>query len=182
MSPGSGFRIAGSHVLAETPFLRLEEVDLATPGGNTSKRTVVRTGGAVAVVAVVDDEVILIRQYRTPLDRPILELPAGKLDIPGEDPLEAARRELAEEAGYVAGHLELLAQFYTSPGFVDEQLTVYLASDLQPTELSPMGPEEAAAELVRVPLADIPAMLPEIEDAKTLVGLMGLLLSRAQSI
>jgi ADP-ribose pyrophosphatase len=160
----------------------LEEVDLETPGGETSKRTVIRMGGAVAVVAVVDDEVILIRQYRTPFDRPILELPAGKLDIPGEDPMEAARRELAEEAGYLAENLELLAQFYTSPGFVDEEMTIYLASGLTATEMNPIGPEEVAAELVRVPMADVPSLLPEIEDAKTVVGLMGLLLKRAQAI
>lgn len=180
MSPGSGFRIAGSTIVAETPFARVEEVDLETPDGNTSKRTVIRTSGAVAVVPVVDDEVVLIRQYRTPFNRPLLELPAGKLDIPGEDPAEAAKRELAEEAGYVAAHLELLSQFYTSPGFLDEEVTIYLATGLTATDTNPMGPEEVAAELVRVPIADIPAMLPEVEDAKTLIGLMGLLLHQAK--
>mgnify|MGYP001823601038 CR=1 FL=1 len=176
MGAGSGFYIAASRLLAETPFLRLEEVDLVTPDGVTTERQVVRVGGAVAVVAVADGDVLLIRQYRTPLDRPVLELPAGKLDVDGEDPVDAAKRELEEEVGYRAEHLELIARFHTSPGFLDEQVMVYLASGLTATESAPMGAEELAAELVRLPVEDIPGILPEIDDAKTLIGLMSLLL------
>jgi ADP-ribose pyrophosphatase len=156
----------------------LEEADLETPDGDIVKRTVIRMNGAVSVVPVVDDTVVLIRQYRTPLDRPLLELPAGKLDVDGEDPRDAAARELAEEAGYTAGKLEPVAHFYTSPGFADEHMSVFIATDLTPVEARPMGPEEVAAEIVRIPIAELPGMLHEIEDGKTLIGLMALLLSR----
>ncbi len=178
MGEDSGFRIVARRVVSETPLVTLEEVDLETPIGSIELRTVVRFGGAVSVVPVIDDEVVLIKQYRTPLDRPLLELPAGKLDIPGEDLKAAAARELKEEVGYTAGHLEQVAHFYTSPGFADEEMTVFIATDLTETESSPMGAEEVAAEIVRVPIVDIPGMLGEIEDSKTLVGLMMLLLQR----
>ena len=178
MGAGAGFHILGSRLVAETPFLRLEELDLESPGGEVGTRTVIRIGGAVSVVPVVDDEVVLIRQYRAPLDKPLLELPAGKLDIPGEDPRAAARRELEEEAGFVAAELVQVAQFFTSPGFVDEQMTVFIATGLEEVASQPVGPEEVAAEVVRVPIAELPALLPQIEDGKTLVGLMALLLSQ----
>ena len=178
MGDDSGFHIIDRRVVSATPIVRLEEVDLETPDGSIVPRTVVRFGGAVSVVPVDGDEVVLIRQYRTPLDRPLLELPAGKLDIPGEDRRVAAIRELEEEVGYTAGHLEEVAHFFTSPGFADEEMTVFIATDLTPTETNPMGAEEVAAEIVRIPIADIPAMLTEIEDSKTLVGLMVLLLQR----
>lgn len=178
MAPDSGFSIQDSELIAETPFLRLEEVDLLTPDGTVGKRTVIRIGGAVSVVALDNDHVILIRQYRTPVDRALLELPAGKLDVVGEDPLDAAKRELEEEVGYVADRYEVLANFRTSPGFSDEEMTIYLATHLTATEATPIGPEEIAAEIVRVPVAAIPDLLPEIEDAKTVIGLMAFLLRR----
>ncbi len=173
----AGFRIVASRLLCETPFLKLFERDLETPSGDISCRTVVEIGGAVAVVPIDRDHVVLIRQYRAPLDRALLELPAGKLDIPGEDPEAAARRELAEEAGFHAGRMERVAQFHTSPGFLDEQMTIYVASDLTPVPLNPIGPEEVAAEIVRIPLSDLSSHLEEIEDGKTLVGIMAVLLS-----
>lgn len=182
MAAGSGFRILERRVVSETPLVRLEEIDLETPDGSIHPRTVVRFGGAVSVVAVDGDEVVLIRQYRTPLDAPLLELPAGKLDVPGEDLKEAAARELEEEVGFTAGHLEQVARFYTSPGFADEEMTVFIATDLTATQSNPMGAEEVAAEVVRIPIAAIPEMLDEIEDSKTLVGLMALLLRQHKII
>lgn len=178
MQANGGFRVSGKRVVTETPFLTLEEVDLETPSGETGKRLVVRIGGAVSVVPVVDDEVVLIRQYRTPVGRPVLEIPAGKLDVPGEDPKAAARRELQEEAGYRASELTEVAHFFTSPGFFDEEMTVYLATGLTRVESEPKGAEELAAEIVHIPIADLPAMLPDIEDAKSLIGLMAFLLGR----
>ena len=98
MSADDGFEIVASVLVAETPFLRLEEVSLRSPDGDIAARTVVRVGGAVAMLVVDDDEVVLIRQYRTPLDHALLEIPAGKLDVPGEDPKECARREDMDRA------------------------------------------------------------------------------------
>jgi ADP-ribose pyrophosphatase len=179
MTAGAGFRILGSRVVAENSLLKVDEVDLLTPEGTVSNRLVIRLGDAVSVVPVVEDEVVLIRQYRTPVDKPLLELPAGKLDVPGEDPSAAAARELAEEAGFVAGQIRQLAHFYTSPGFLDEAMTVFIATDLTPVAAKPVGPEERAAEVVRFPIADLPELLPTIEDAKTLIGLMAFLLERS---
>ena len=176
MSAADGFEIIGSRLVCETPFLKVFEMDLETPSGEIGKRTVGSVGDAVAVVPVDGDEVVLIRQYRTPLDRALLELPAGKLDIPGEDPMEAAKRELAEEAGFRAGSMKRVAGVHMSPGFLDEYLTIYIATDLTAVPPKPMGPEEIAAEIVRIPVVDIPGMLPEVEDAKTVIGLMALML------
>ena len=180
MSAAAGFNIVASRLLCETPFLKLLERELETPSGDISKRTVVEIGGAVAVVPIDGDQVVLIRQYRAPLDRALLELPAGKLDIPGEDPEAAARRELAEEAGLRAGRMERVAQFHTSPGFLDEHMTIFVATELTPVPVNPIGPEEIAAEIVRIPISDLADQLREIEDGKTLVGLMTVLLTGRQ--
>ena len=179
MSAADGFTIVDRDLVAETPFLRVEEVSLRVPDGGISSRSVVRIGGAVALVPIDGDEVVLIRQYRTPLDKAIIELPAGKLDIAGEDPRAAAERELAEETGYRAGRLELMAKYHTSPGYSDEDVVIYLATELVPVEMNRIGPEEEAAEIVRIGIADIPEILPSIEDSKTVIGLQALLLARA---
>lgn len=139
----------------------------------------VRHPGAVAVVPVVDDAVVLIRQYRAPVDTSLLELPAGKLDVPGEDPEITAARELEEEIGYRPGSLALLATFFTGPGFTDEHMRVYVATGCTPTRRHPHGPEEQAAEIVHVPVGDLPALIAagDVADAKTLVGLLAYLRS-----
>ncbi len=174
-----GFEVVDRQLLAETPFLQLEELSLRGPDGDVSPRSVVRVGGAVALIPVDGDEVVLFRQYRTALERAILEIPAGKLDVPGEEAEQCARRELAEEVGLAAGKLERLVHYYTSPGFTDEELTIFLATDLSEVEMNRVGPEERAAEIVRVPIGEIAAMLPEIEDSKTVIGLQALLLHNA---
>jgi ADP-ribose pyrophosphatase len=119
---------------------------------------------------------VLIRQYRTAIDRAILEIPAGKLDVAGEPPEECAHREMEEEVGLAAEHLEELIRYYTSPGFTDESIIIYLATGTTPVPMNRIGPEEQAAEIVRVPLSEIPQLLPSIEDSKTLIGLQALLL------
>jgi ADP-ribose pyrophosphatase len=174
-----GFEIIERSMVAETPFLRLEEVSLRGPEGDVEARTVVRVGGAVAVLVVDDDEVVLIRQYRTALDHALLEIPAGKLDVPGEDPQDCARRELAEEVGLAAGKLEEMLRYHTSAGFTDEELIIYLASDVHAVEMNRVGPEEKAAEVVRVPISEVAVLLPEIDDSKTVIALQALLLRRA---
>jgi ADP-ribose pyrophosphatase len=107
------------------------EVDTVTlPNGKQATRELVRHLGAVCVVAVVDDKILLVEQYRKPLGKSIIEVPAGKLDSKEEDPLACAIRELKEETGYVAGSMRKLYSFYSAPGFCDELIHVYLAEDL----------------------------------------------------
>lgn len=163
--------------MASSSFLRLDRLHVAAPDGTTFQREVVRHPGAVAVLPVVDGAVVLIRQYRAPVDAEVLELPAGKLDVPGEDPEVAAARELQEEIGYLPGRLEPLAAFYTGPGFTDEHMRVYVATGCTPTAARPHGPEERAAEIVHIPVDDLPALIAagEVADAKTLVGLLAYL-------
>lgn len=112
--------------------LHVDQVEL--PNGKHSTREIVKHPGAVAVIALThDNKLVLVEQFRKPLEKSILEIPAGKLD-PGEDPLDTASRELEEETGYRAGRLEYITSFYTSPGFSNEILYLYLATDLKIVE------------------------------------------------
>ncbi len=131
-------------------------------------RDVVLFGQSVAVVPLVGSEVLLIRQFRAPVGGWVLEVPAGRVD-PGESPEEAARRELVEEVGYRPGRLERLASVYTSPGYSDEVLHVYLAEDLEyvggrpePGELIEvlgLGLDEALRAVLAEPVADAKTLL-----------------------
>lgn len=172
-----GFRTVGYRTVASTPFLRLDRLHLTAPDGTPMAREVVRHPGAVAVVPIVDGCVVLIRQYRAPIDAWVLEIPAGKLDVPGEDQEAAAARELEEEVGLTPGQLQRMVRFVSAPGFSDEWLTLFLATGCRPVPVEPDGPEEELAEIVRLPLEDIPGVVAsgQIEDAKTLIGLLTLL-------
>ncbi|NIH81061.1 NUDIX domain-containing protein [Amycolatopsis viridis] len=153
--------------------LRVDEV--AMPGGGTAKREVVEHLGAVAIAAVdTDGAVTLIHQYRHPLGRRIWELPAGLLDHPGEDPVAAARRELAEEAGLTAGRWDTLVDVAASPGFTDEVVRVFLARDLTPVDREVLGDEEADLVVHRVPLAEAVRMTlsGEIVNGATVGGVL----------
>ncbi|HEX6664654.1 MAG TPA: NUDIX hydrolase [Gaiellaceae bacterium] len=134
------------------------------------EREIVEHPGAVAVVAVDrDGAVALVRQRREAVRKRLLELPAGTLET-GETPLECARRELAEETGLTGGVWRELAVFYTTPGFCRERMHLFLAQDVEPGEASPEADEEL--ELVTVTSEELTVLLREIEDAKTLVGLL----------
>jgi ADP-ribose pyrophosphatase len=145
------------------------------PSGNRGVREVAHhPGGAVAVPVFPDGKVILVRQFRYPFGSYTLEVPAGKLN-PGEDPELAAVRELEEETGYLAGKIEKLTAIYTTPGFCDEVLHIYLATDLK---LSPVGHRREEGEqtmtLEIIPLEEAIAMVErmEIVDSKTIVGIL----------
>lgn len=151
---------------------------VAMPDGSRSEREVVEHLSAVAVVPVMDDDtVVLLRQYRHPVGRYLLEIPAGILDVDGEAEADAAHRELVEETGLRAGRLDHLTTFHNSAGWTDERTTVYLGRDLaeapQPDDFEPAA-EEADMEVVRLPLAAAVEAVRagEITDAKTVVGLL----------
>jgi 8-oxo-dGTP pyrophosphatase MutT (NUDIX family) len=139
--------------------------------GEQAEREVIAHPGAVAVVAHDDERLFLVRQPREAVGEPdLLELPAGKLDAEGEGPLETAKRELAEEIGKGAKTWRHLTSFYTSPGFVDEECHVYLATDLF-DEMADAD-EDERIEIVEFPLADLDAVIEQCRDAKSLVGLL----------
>jgi ADP-ribose pyrophosphatase len=144
------------------------------PGGREATREWVRHPGAAAVVPLKDGAVLLVRQNRHAVGADLLEIPAGKLDVPGEDPLECARRELKEETGYVAGTYESLGVFYSSPGFTDERFSLYLATDLEQVDPEPEhdGGEPISAEWLRLDAAVDAVTTGKIVDAKTALGLV----------
>jgi 8-oxo-dGTP pyrophosphatase MutT (NUDIX family) len=134
------------------------------------EREIVRHPGAVAIVAVDPDRrITLVRQLREPARKHLLELPAGTCE-PDEDTLATAKRELVEEAGLAGGEWRVAASFFSTPGFCDELVRVYIAEGVEETERALQEDEEI--ELVRIPVAELAALLPEIEDAKTLAGLL----------
>lgn len=172
---------------ADRPFTKLGERHIHTgavismavgefvdPDGTRFERDIVHHPGAVSAVPLADDgTVVMVRQFRAALGTELLEIPAGKRDVAGEPPEVTAGRELEEEIGMRPGQLQLLAEFYNSPGFSDEHSFVYLATDLTETASDLQGIEEQHLSVERVPVADVPAMIADgrIRDAKSIIGL-----------
>jgi 8-oxo-dGTP pyrophosphatase MutT (NUDIX family) len=171
MSPG--FEPLGKRRVARTSFLTVERTYLLGPEGGWTARDVVRHPGSVVVVPWDGERFAFIRQYRAPVGRHVLELPAGKLDVAGELPEDSARRELIEEIGVQAGTLTHLLSVFPSPGFTDELSHIFLAEDLTPVRSSPQGIEEAAADVVTMTAPEAREALRSgrIDDATTAVGL-----------
>jgi ADP-ribose pyrophosphatase len=141
------------------------------PDGSTGEREVVEHPGAVAMIAHDDLHIYLVRQPREAVgEDALLELPAGKLDVEGESPLECAQRELAEEIGKSADDWRELKRLYTTPGFAAEQVTIFLATELHDLDHEP-DPEERI-EIVPWPLSELDRAIEACEDAKSLIGLM----------
>jgi ADP-ribose pyrophosphatase len=133
-------------------------------------REIVRHPGSTAIVAIDGDGcVALVRQLREPARKQLLELPAGTLES-SEQPLAAAKRELEEEVGLHGGEWTELGAFYTTPGFCNERMYVFLAENVEEGEASPEDDEQV--EIVRWPVADVAARIGELEDAKTITGLL----------
>jgi ADP-ribose diphosphatase len=147
---------------------KLLEVTVERWGDN--EREIVEHPGAVTIVAVdAQDRVALVRQLREATRKHLLELPAGTLE-PGEEPLASAKRELEEETGLTGGEWREVTRFYTAPGFCRELMTLYVAEGVEQGEASPEADEEL--ELVHWPVDEIEERLGELEDAKSLVGLL----------
>ena len=147
---------------SETPFrgrvtgVRTDEVEM--PDGSTARRDYQLHPGSVAILALDEQQrVLVVRQYRHPVRQRLWELPAGLLDVPGENPLHAAQRELYEEAHCKAGEWKVLVDFYTSPGGTDEALRIFLATDLGEAEGERYAAhgEELEIEVARVPLDEL---------------------------
>lgn len=150
--------------------LRLDTVEL--PDKKYSKREIVEHSGAAAVVPITKDgNVILVRQYRKPVESILLEIPAGRLEQ-DENPLTCAKRELAEETGYSANCYEEILSYYTSPGFSDEIIHIFLAHDLESGKARP--DEDEYLEVLEVPFEELVEriMRGEIKDSKTIIGVL----------
>ena len=151
-------------------MLRLERDTVRLPNGLVTSREVVRHPGAVGIIALQDQHVLLVRQYRYPVAQETLEIPAGKLD-PQELPLDCAVRELREETGY-RGSMEHISTFYTTPGFTDEVMHLYLARDLTWDPLAPDDDEFLGVERIPWDEAVMKARQNEFNDAKTILGIL----------
>ncbi len=169
------FRVVASTTRAATSFLELVTLRVVDPEGHTLTRDVVRHPGAVAVVPMLGDDVLLLRQWRAATGREVLEIPAGKRDVDGEDPEATAARELEEEIGRRPGRLTKLAEFYNSPGFCDEYTHLYLATEL--SEAAPrhgVTAEELHMAVEPHPLDGTLGLIAagRLVDAKSIVGLL----------
>src|SRR3954449_2984090 len=168
----SRFERLGAEVLYEGKFLKLENLRVRHEDGAEVQREIVSHPGAVGIVVLDGDVIWLVRQPREAIGVPdLLELPAGKLDEEGESPLEAAKRELAEEIGKQAEEWEDLGSFYTSAGFADEEVHLYLATGISDADEVPEVEEDERIDVETRPLDDVDAILAETKDAKTLIGL-----------
>ncbi|HEX4108850.1 MAG TPA: NUDIX hydrolase [Solirubrobacteraceae bacterium] len=148
------------------------------PDGTVVTREIVRHGGAVGILALDDRHVWLVRQPREAIGSPdLLEIPAGRRDRPGEEPLATAQRELAEEIGRGARHWEELVRYWTGAGFTDEQVLIYLATDL--FEQHADSGEDERIEIVPWPLERLEEAIAATRDAKTLIALLELARRRA---
>ena len=174
MTSGHGFTVTDSRRVLEIAFLRVDERRIRTPDGSVIERIVIAHPGAVAVVPVIGDDVILIEQYRAAADALVLEIPAGKLEETDVDKESAARRELLEETGYEATSFTHLTDMWTAVGFTDERISILVATDLTMRHASPDGAEEREATIHRIPFAEAMERVVsgEITDSKTIAGIM----------
>jgi ADP-ribose pyrophosphatase len=171
-----GFRHLGDREVATLDRIRVVRGSFEGPDGSTFERDVVRNQQVVAIVPVLVDgrTVLLVRQYRGPIDGPLEEIPAGLCDVAGELPEETARRELAEEIGKAARSLVPLVAFHPSPGFSDQYVRIYLAIGLTDVPRDRQGVEEAHMEESTISLDELDEAIAagRLTDGKTLIGLL----------
>lgn len=174
----TGFVALDEDLVYEGWAIQVVSARFRAPDGAEFRRDVVHHPGAVAIIPMIEGDVVMVRQYRPALDQQLLEIPAGLRDIPGEPLVETARRELVEEVGMIAGSLELLTSVHNSVGFCDEQIHIFLGTDISTTEREMTdSPEEHDMEIVRIPLLEAEQMIlrGEITDAKTVIGVLATL-------
>ena len=175
MSAAPDFEVVGSTVLCEAGFLAISQLSVQAPDGDVLERHVVHHPGAVVVVPLDDDgNVVMVRQWRAATGAALLEVPAGKRDVPGEPPEVTAARELEEEVGRRAATLHPLCEFYNSPGFCDEYTYLYLATGLSRVATNAASAEEAAMTEELVPLDAVDDLIARraLVDAKSIIGLL----------
>lgn len=173
-TPSAGFRFRGETTRSDGWRIRLVTATFESPDGEKFTRDVVRHPGAVAIVPVTDEgSVVLVRQYRGPVDRELLEIPAGTRDVPGEPAEGTAARELQEETGLRADRLERLCTFYNSPGFCDEETVLFLATGLHEVPDGRDGVEERHMVREEIMLDDVDALIATgTVDGQTVLGLL----------
>lgn len=158
-----------SETIFEGKVVKLQVDRVKLPNGKVSKRELIKHPGAVAVIPVTDEgKMVFVEQYRKPLERSLVEIPAGKLEA-GESPEATAHRELEEETGYLADELTYITSFYTSPGFADELIHLYLATGLKKSAQPKEADEDEFVEILECTLQEAQKLMEEkkIYDAKT---------------
>jgi ADP-ribose pyrophosphatase len=170
----------GSRRMYEGRLVNLRQDRVVLSSGRETTREVVEHANCVAIVAIdPEGRVVLVRQFRKPVGEVLLEIPAGVVE-PGEEPLDSAHRELEEETGYVAGKMERIGGFYSSPGYSTEFLHLFVASELQKGEARPDADE--IIEVVSVPFERILSLIlaGELCDAKSIAGLFTVAFGRKE--
>ena len=172
MAPG--FTKGPERVVYDGYVIQVAVGEFVGPNGEVVERDLIHHPGAVSVVPIDGDDVILVRQYRAALGLDLLEIPAGKRDVSDESLEDCARRELAEEIGMQAASLVKVASFFNSAGFCDELSHVFIGTELTPVSRSAHGLEEEYMAVERHKLDDVPAMIAagELCDAKSIIGLL----------
>jgi ADP-ribose pyrophosphatase len=167
----TSFERTGGEQIYEGKFASLRKDTFRFDDGDEVTREYLEHPGAVVVYAYDDEGFYVVRQPREAIGVPdLLELPAGKLDVEGEEPLEAAKRELAEEIGKGAREWETVNRFWMSPGILTEEMHLFIASDLY--DESAEADEDERIEIVKISHAELDATIEACRDAKTLVGLL----------
>ena len=160
-----------SEKIYDGAIINLRRDKVTVQGGISYREIVEHNGGAVMAALTEDKKLIMVRQYRKPAGKVILEVPAGKID-PGEKPMDAAIRELKEETSYTASKMELLTEFYPSVGYSEEKLYLYLCTGLTPGETCFDENEAIDIEEIQLDKLFKMAMCGEIDDAKTLIAIL----------
>ncbi|WP_164218144.1 NUDIX hydrolase [Virgibacillus sp. YIM 98842] len=158
-----------SEKIYDGKIIDLQVDKVLLPDGNKAKRELVKHPGAAAVIPITkEDKIVLIEQYRKPLEKSIIEIPAGKVEK-GEDPETAAIRELEEETGYTTSELSLVTSFYTSPGFADELIHIFITDELKPLDAPAAKDDDEFMEIMELTLDEAKQLVEEerIHDAKT---------------